>query len=489
MFKLTEEQSDVVSASVDTSDNLLIQAYAGAAKTSTLVLIAEALPKVQILCLAFNVRIAKEMRERLPSNCKAQTLNSLGHRAWSEAIGQNYMKVDDKKTYNNLKNLIDDLQDPAEVKEAYESFADIMKSIRFAKSCGYIPTDTFPKAKRLMDDDDFKAHMEEEPSELEWYLIRESMLMSIKQAFKGHIDYDDQILMPTVFNGLFPRFPLVMVDEAQDLSALNHVMIKKLVKKRLIAVGDECQAIYGFRGAHENSMGLLEKEFTMHSLPLTVSFRCPVKVVEEARWRAPQMQSPEWAKSGEVNDLQSWSVEHLPEEAAIICRNNAPLFSMAIKLLKNGRYPQLVGVDMGKSLIKLMKKLGPGSMSQAEARQKVLEWKEEKLKKSRNDSKVIDQAECMLVFLKQGETLSDAVAYANHLLQQHGPIQLMTGHKAKGLEFNNVFILDRFLLRLKPGSQDNNLLYVMQTRAQECLNYVRSEDFIDDAAEEDDDEE
>lgn len=67
----TPEQVAIVEAAKQTNDNLLVSALAGAAKTSTLVLIAKALQKHPILCLAFNKRIATEMQERLPGNCTA----------------------------------------------------------------------------------------------------------------------------------------------------------------------------------------------------------------------------------------------------------------------------------------------------------------------------------------------------------------------------------------------------------------------------------
>src|SRR6478735_2782728 len=87
-FTPTSEQALIVETSRTTEDNLIIQALAGAAKTSTLVLIAEALKSVPILCLAFNKKIADEMKERLPGNCTSMTLNSLGHRAWGSAINR-----------------------------------------------------------------------------------------------------------------------------------------------------------------------------------------------------------------------------------------------------------------------------------------------------------------------------------------------------------------------------------------------------------------
>jgi hypothetical protein len=181
---------------------------------------------------------------------------------------------------------------------------------------------------------------------------------------EGEVDFDDQILMPTCFSALFPRFPLVLVDETQDLSELNHAMLKKLVKGRLIGVGDRLQSIYAFRGAHHLSMDLMQEQFNMTPLELSVTFRCPQSVVREARWRAPNMKWPDWAKEGEVKTIDSWDAHRVTEQAAIICRNNAPLFAMAIKFLKAGRNCKIVGAnDIGKGLIKTMTKFGPFSLS------------------------------------------------------------------------------------------------------------------------------
>src|SRR5690606_11453384 len=138
---------------------------------------------------------------------------------------------------------------------------------------------------------------------------------SIKLAFAGQIDFDDQIYMPTLFGGSFPRFPLVMVDEAQDLSPLNHAMLERLVTNRLIAVGDPWQSIYAFRGADRYSMERLQQRFSMRELPLSVSFRCPIEIVKRARFRAPHMQWPEWAKSGKVETLDLWSASNIPDGA------------------------------------------------------------------------------------------------------------------------------------------------------------------------------
>lgn len=474
-FEPTPEQQLVVEAARDTSNNLIVSALAGAAKTSTLVLIAEALPKTSMLCLAFNKRIAVEMQSRLPSTCVAMTLNSLGHRVWGQALGRRLV-VNTKKNYEILSSLVEKLP-PNEKEEAYATFADTLRAIEQGKTAGYVPTGKFSNAKRLLDDDDFFLALEEEPTRLQEDLIRAASFESIKQGYQGTIDFSDQILLPTVFAVSFPQYPIVLVDEAQDLSELNHATLRKLAKKRLIAVGDECQSIYAFRGAHQASMRLLQESFSMRKLILSVSFRCPKAVVEAARWRAPHMQYPEWAKDGEVRHLPSWTVEDLPNVATIICRNNAPIFSMAIQLLKNGRYPEIVGNDLGKNLIKTLKKFGSPGLSQDKVHDMIDAWEKEKKRKSRNEAKVADTADCLRIFADQGKNLGDAIAYAEHIMSAKGPIQMLTGHKAKGLEWDDVFVLDKHLVKVDRDEQEKNLLYVMITRAKSNLYYVESEGF------------
>jgi superfamily I DNA/RNA helicase len=477
-FTPTSEQLAIVQAAQSSSDNLCVTALAGAAKTSTLVLIAEALPDTQILCLAFNKKIALEMTERLPTNCKAMTLNALGHRTWMDATGRK-MKLETSKVYDILTALVEAEKDRELRSTLYENFGEILRVIQFGKQCGYVPTDHFDRAKRLMDDEEFFDHIEQELSPEEEKLVREVTLTSIEQAMKGVIDFDDQIFMPTIFHGAFPRYPLVLIDEAQDLSALNHATLRKLAKKRLIAVGDPNQAIYGFRGAHENSMSLLRQEFSMQVLPLSISFRCPRAIVEHVKWKTPTMQFPDWARAGEVTTLPAWSTDDLPNEAAIICRNNAPLFSIAIRLLKNGRHAEIAGNDTAKGLIKIMRKFGGSDLKQLAVLDKIANWEEaQKTKnKKRAHNNIADRAECMRIFARQGQNLGEALAYAQHLIQSIGPLKLMTGHKAKGLEFDHVFFLNQDLVSER--DQDPNLRYVIQTRAKETLTYINSADFVD----------
>lgn len=468
----TPEQEAIIEAGRTTQDNLLVSALAGAAKTSTLVMLAKAVP-VQTLCLAFNKKIATEMQERLPLHCTSKTLNALGHAAWGKTIGKR-LTLEYKKNYNILKAMVDQLSGDAKA-EAYSMFSDLLNIIEEGKTGGWVPSHGgFSNAKPLLTDEEFFASLDEELEPWMERLVVAASVESINQGFKGVIDFNDQILLPTVFSSPFDSYPLVMIDEAQDLSPLNHVMLRKVARKRLIAVGDACQAIYGFRGASENSMTELQQQFNMRELHLTISFRCPIAVVEEARWRAPIMKWPEWAKPGLVTHAGQWNERLIPDYGVILCRNNAPLFSMAIALLRRGRYPELVGNDIGKALIKQLKKFGPESMPQASVITAIKEWESAKLAKARTPGRIVDQAACLKVFADAGDTLGAAIAYAERIMAQTGPVKLMTIHKSKGLEFDHVFILDQHLIR--KDQQDLNLKYVAQTRAKETLTYINSSD-------------
>lgn len=155
--------------------------------------------------------------------------------------------------------------------------------------------------------------------------------------------------------------------------------------------------------------------------------------------------------------------------SAIICRNNAPLFAVALRLLSAGRSVSVAGSDIGPRVIAILKKLGDDLETQAQLLHAIEVWESEKLAKGSSTAR--DIANCMRVFADHGATPSQAVAYAEHLLSQTGTITLLTGHKAKGLEWETVYHLDPFFIG--EGEQEENLRYVIQTRAMQ--NYYEIE--------------
>lgn len=469
-MKPTAEQQLIIDRVRNTSESLAIEARAGGAKTTTLCLIAEALGPIRILALAFNKKIALEMAERLPTGVVSSTINALGNKAWQEFRGR-YHKINAKKMFAVLSYYGERI-DEADREEFFDRFSETLKALRQAKTAGFVPSGAHPLMEGIIDEADFFASLDEEPSGLQRDIIIKCLRTSIKMAFDGELDFDDQIYMSTLVKSVsFPTFDAVLVDEAQDLSELNHKMLRKIVKKaRLIAVGDPCQAIYGFRGASENSMDEMRGRFNLSTMYLTICFRCAPEVVEAARWRAPDMQPWPGTPAGKVIEHASWSHEEIFDGDAVICRNNAPLFYLALALLRARRSPELLSGDIIPGLVKVMKKLGKAKMPQAEALAALTEWAEAEKARSRSPDSVEDKAACIRLFIEETGTLGEAIEAIEALAVAKGRIKLMTGHKSKGLEFNRVWFLDQHLCR--PKGQDLNVKYVIQTRAKQELHYI-----------------
>lgn len=457
----TDEQVAVLDLARTTNTNLMLNAYAGCGKTSTLEMIEHAVSTKPILYLVFNTRNAKEAEKRMLSTTTVRTFNSLGHRVWAKTQGKN-LTLQPKKVPDILREIIKSVKRKDAQGPMWDSFWEVVNGVAMAKALGYVPDGKYPQAKRLCTQSELHRHLDETPDDLTSDLIDTVLAESIRQAYDGVIDYNDQLFMPSLFNCSLPRFPLVKVDEFQDLSPVNHALLGKLARDRLIGVGDPWQNIYGFRGAKQGGMAEAQAKWAMKACDLSISFRCPQAIVEAARWRVPHFK---WIKDGgHYEQLVSLTGNDIPDDSAIICRNNAPLFRAAMCLLGIGRSVSVVGSDIGPKLIAIMRKLGDESLSRASTVAAIDAWLEAKLEAGSTTAG--DLAECMKVFASHGTTLGSAISYAEHLFAQKGSIKLMTGHKAKGLEFETVYFLDPWLVRKDPtNEQDLNLDYVIQTRS------------------------
>jgi superfamily I DNA/RNA helicase len=87
------------------------------------------------------------------------------------------------------------------------------------------------------------------------------------------------------------------------------------------------------------------------------------------------------------------------------------------------------------------------------------------------------------VFASFGDTLGATIAYADDLFKRQGPIQLLSGHKAKGLEWGTVYHLDPWRIpstyaeSAEEVEQELNVRYVIETRAKERLYLVDRKGF------------
>lgn len=507
----TPEQDQIISAARDTTSSLMVQAYAGCGKTSTLVLIAQALPAVPSLALAFNVKIKKELEARFPKHFEVKTMNGLGHSAWGRACGKRLV-LDDKK----IGKLVSEVFKEHRPKATSDEWDYVRSLVGTAMNAGLVPSGFAGKA--LLPDspaswrelaEDKHGYYDED---LCW-LTREVLGRSIKQSIQGLICFDDQLYMSALFGGVFPKFGIVLVDEAQDLSPLNHIQLTKTSPPagRLIVVGDKHQAIYGFRGAHTSSMEKIrELKPQWTDLTLTLTFRCPKLIVQRQHNHVPAFQPfhtnpegkffhlrrPEDTPPDEPywhwSDLQVLRQEHTLQSVAIICRNNAPLFSTAFKLIRQGVGVTMLGRDIGKSLSTLAKKIIPTEADAAGSALAINKWIDQETSLARangNDDKadsVYDRGYCLLAVLETApgaDGRAGLLAALDRLFSNQSElVQLGTIHRVKGLEFDLVVFLDpwrvpskRSLDNPKELAQEMNLKYVAETRTKKVLVWADAE--------------
>jgi len=503
-FEPTAEQRAILDAVRHDKRSIMIRAYAGAAKTTTLELIAKALPpSVPVLYLVFNAKNKKEAEERMPSQVTVMTMNGLGHRAFGRGI-QKSLKLDDRK----LGRIVTATAKATAQELDTEQWSSIRALVTKAMQVGIIPTAANRPGLIPDTNENWESLREDATPDATAVSLAHTVLWeSIKEAFTGTISFDDQIYCSALLGGAFPRFPLVMVDEAQDQSRLNAIMIRRCAADRLIIVGDEKQAIYAWRGADGNSMTnlkALRNEWI--ELPLATTFRCAKIVVARNAAHAPGFTA--WGTNPDGcfrtlpnENCTTWNWHHVsqslrPESTcAILCRNNAPLLSLAFKLIRAGIGVQVAGREIGKGLVALSKKLDKDDgVKLSEHMRSIEAWRDKEIALSEaNDTPqktegIHDRAECLLAVARNIPptfTAGDLRGKLTEIFERDRGILLSSIHRAKGLEWDCVVHLDPWRIPSKYAkgeaiAQEHNLKYVCETRAKHTLIEASLEDYSND---------
>lgn len=464
-FPPTPEQAAILEAVKTTKTNLMVRARAGTGKTTILEMIDSAEKSQPYLLMCFNKAIATEAEKRMRSATTVKTFNGLGHRIWAAAVDRK-LTLNKKKIQEIFRSIVDDAS-RGERSYIWSMYDSVLSATSIARNIGYIPAGHARAAKSLCDFRAVERLLDETLLPEAHALIDKVLTLSIAQSYSGIIDFTDQVYMPALFGGSYPSFPVVLVDEYQDLSPVNRAMVGKLCKhSRQIGVGDEAQAIYEFRGADIRAMPDAISQFNMATLPLSTSFRCPEAITRNVQWHVPDIKS---VHSGGI--VARGNIQSIEDNSTVICRYNAPLIALAMEMLTAGHKVDVAGVDIGARVIRLLGKLGDENLTQAQAFESIHHWEAER--ESLDSKSVADTAECMRVFVRHGRTLGQAIAYAKHIFESAGgTIRFMSGHRAKGLEFDHVYHLNSEDIR--PGGQEQNIHYVIDTRPRKQLTYIRS---------------
>lgn len=521
-FTPTAEQEAVIEAVRSSHhQSVMVEAGAGCAKTSTLTMASQAVREAG-LALAFNKRIQVELEKRLASNFNCKTMNGLGHGAWAKALGRkaNGLKVESLKA----GKLISEAAKGRRMYLSTEQWDYARMLFREAQIQGLVPEPFGSQLMTLLPDTkdgwqilgDTHA-IPDDDFEMVWEVAREALIENIRLAYQGVVSYDDQIYCPTLLGGMFWKYPFIFLDEDQDLSPLQILMIKMslLPGGRILAVGDKCQSIYAFRGAVGEAAEQIRKlRSEWIDLPLMTSFRVPQLVADRQKGHVPLFRAHGTNPPGQIvtlggrkmspedTDIEGWTwkgvTDKLPEyplDTAILCRNNAPLMSMAFRLIRQGIGCHVLGRDVSKGLKALTKKLAPDDSTPADmVRGRINDWLISEVSKARvNDNpdaadKFTDKAESIIAIMESSECV-DAGQLRGMIDKVFAPdsglVTLSTIHKAKGLEWPAVIHLDPWRLpskfAIKRGGrsleQEHNLKYVAETRTKHTLAMANLEGF------------
>ena len=133
---------------------------------------------------------------------------------------------------------------------------------------------------------------------------------------RGAISFDDMISGPARFTFPVEQFPVVLIDEAQDLSPAQRAVALASVAPggMAIFVGDPRQAIFGFAGATCESIREIVEATGADTLPLSVTYRCPTSHVELARNIVPGIEAAPGAKPGILETVQADRVPDLVKQ-------------------------------------------------------------------------------------------------------------------------------------------------------------------------------
>lgn len=454
-FTPSEYQLNIRDVYTSTDSHMIIEAKAGSGKSTTLewlISTTYTAPVKRILLTAFNRSIAKELQGRLVTGdgipipgASASTLNSHGFSLVRAKRAYGRVALERNKISLLAQQLFPFKEEDQHLLKGFkgEALKDRVKRNRtmvrlLRKTVDMIRANLTPLDKHKEIVEKYKIGLgqldNDEDEQIFYDSLPKLLQMSIEAAVADDspkiIDFLDQIylavveryqresgekLLPDAATALLKKInykdaevDVLFVDETQDLNRVQQQMALYTVGKkgRLVAVGDRFQSIYAFSGADSESMTRLES--LLSGTPrgcrvenLSVTFRCPTAVVEEAQRiletqmvlpdgsmvqlldpsRHSTIEAMDGAPEGEVREVPEACIfdstspyrltlekdakprivrgkSHVP--TMILCRRNAPLIGAALRLIVNKIPAKIVGRDISRSLLSYIDDVNPG---------------------------------------------------------------------------------------------------------------------------------
>ncbi|EPF5457800.1 UvrD-helicase domain-containing protein, partial [Pseudomonas aeruginosa] len=462
----THEQSPIIQSK---ASKILVRAFAGTGKTTTLVGFAKANPTLRILYLCYNSSVEKAAKGKFPRNVVCKTAHSLAHAVYG--IQYAHKKTKNLRLTDIARGL--DTQD-------WELVRDVLATLNnyMASADAELGRPHFPRFR----DKAFLTSAQER-------FLKQGLDMA-RVVWRRMVDLQDTgMLMP--HDGylklyqlskpdLSQRFDCMLLDEGQDINPVI-ADIAHWQRIRMAIVGDPHQQLYRFRGAEDalNSDWMVGAEEHY----LTQSWRFGPAIAHVANIIL--------SYKGETRKLQGLGPQTLVKKSlppdlphrTFIHRTVIGVIENALQRVRNNPAPKFYwvgGID-SYSLRDLEDLYAFSRGLHQNVQNKKL------LRDYRDYTQYVEIAEIsqdgeMLRSIKIISTYPDLPARILELRsltldnELDATITLTTAHKAKGLEWDFVCLYDDFNADplapdTDPGKRDDelNLIYVAVTRAMKIL--------------------
>lgn len=490
----TSEQIKIIEAA-KTGSSLAIQAYAGAAKTTTCRMIAEEVVRPS-LYIAFNKAIADEAKTKFPSHVECRTLHSIAY----ETIVRGNKNLKDRLEPSLDTRQIFSLMEPKLEALVYKDKWKYVRELRDVVGifCNSAQRDIYEIASKFKGrkvwsklavtigvdciDEDFvkeQAHIFGTRAKYLWEcLTSKDSDMAISHDIYLKLYH---LANPTIHN----TFKVIYLDEAQDSNDLTLDIVKRCAAKgsQVIFVGDTYQSIYAWRGA-VNAFGDIPENFI--KLNLTSSFRFHSDIAKKANSLISFMGAEEeLTGSGLVKESYDKT------DMAILCRTNSGVFEEIMKFAEKGEKVYCTS-DFTSFFSAMWHMIALYKGTQPKYKYKefadITNWAEWEEELELGEIDLVKQCNYWLAHFKYDTNqLASAMMRVKDSVskvKEPGMLTVTTLHKSKGLEWNVVKISDDVyrplkdetyeegIRRIREGyreNQEGNLLYVGVTRAMQKL--------------------
>jgi superfamily I DNA/RNA helicase len=273
---------------------VLVLAGAGSGKTETLtrrvagLILGGEVPD-RLLCITFTVKAAEEMRERLSALLSpARTPRWVGtfHAVMARLL------IEDGAGVPNLPKgfAILGAREARSLLMQAAGLADAKEGALLAEAVSLLKNSLVTDPRRLPRSPALARFEPEVLAQAATVLPDYRVALQQRQA----LDFDDLIAIPVAAMRTDPalaarwsaRWAEILVDEYQDTNHAQHALVRLLAGKpgRVFAVGDDLQAIYGWRGADVTHIRRFGKDYPAAPAPLKLetNYRSTASILRAA---------------------------------------------------------------------------------------------------------------------------------------------------------------------------------------------------------------